>query len=65
MIIRLNNSDLDTAVKPGKKTKFVVHATKDVGISGDGYRWRKYGQKLVKGNPHFRCMDIFCLLFIF
>ncbi|KAL3016327.1 hypothetical protein AAZX31_06G207200 [Glycine max] len=51
---RLNNSDLDTAVKPGKKTKFVVHATKDVGISGDGYRWRKYGQKLVKGNPHFR-----------
>ncbi|KAG5032472.1 hypothetical protein JHK85_016454 [Glycine max] len=42
------------SVKPGKKTKFVVHATKDVGISGDGYRWRKYGQKLVKGNPHFR-----------
>ncbi|CAL5439892.1 unnamed protein product [Camellia sinensis] len=27
----------------------------DVGISGDGYRWRKYGQKMVKGNPHPRC----------
>ncbi|CAL5416311.1 unnamed protein product [Camellia sinensis] len=27
----------------------------DVGILGDGYRWRKYGQKMVKGNPHPRC----------
>ncbi|KAF5962146.1 hypothetical protein HYC85_003355 [Camellia sinensis] len=27
----------------------------DVGISGDGYRWRKYGQKMIKGNPHPRC----------
>ncbi|KAH1221750.1 putative WRKY transcription factor 32 [Glycine soja] len=54
MITRLNNGDLDSAVKHGKKPKFVVHATEDVGISGDGYRWRKYGQKLVKGNPHFR-----------
>lgn len=44
--------------KPGKKPKFVVHAAGDVGISGDGYRWRKYGQKMVKGNPHPRCMPI-------
>ncbi|KAK7411578.1 hypothetical protein VNO78_03013 [Psophocarpus tetragonolobus] len=54
---RLNEGDLrcmDSAVKPGKKQKFVVHAADDMGISGDGYRWRKYGQKLVKGNPHFR-----------
>lgn len=43
-------------LKPGKKPKFVVHAAGDVGISGDGYRWRKYGQKMVKGNPHPRCM---------
>ena len=45
-------------LKPGKKPKFVVHAAGDVGISGDGYRWRKYGQKMVKGNPHPRCMFI-------
>ncbi|XP_014495174.1 probable WRKY transcription factor 32 [Vigna radiata var. radiata] len=54
---RLNKGDLtclDSAIKPGKKPKFVVHAAEDMGISSDGYRWRKYGQKLVKGNPHFR-----------
>ncbi|XP_027905062.1 probable WRKY transcription factor 32 [Vigna unguiculata] len=54
---RLNKRDLtclDSAIKPGKKPKFVVHAAEDMGISSDGYRWRKYGQKLVKGNPHFR-----------
>lgn len=45
-----------TSLKPGKKPKFVVHAAGDVGISGDGYRWRKYGQKMVKGNPHPRCI---------
>ncbi|KAH1246852.1 putative WRKY transcription factor 32 [Glycine max] len=34
--------------------KIILNDEHDVGISGDGYRWRKYGQKLVKGNPHFR-----------
>ncbi|XP_061347521.1 probable WRKY transcription factor 32 isoform X2 [Gastrolobium bilobum] len=57
-------TDLDSAVKPGKKAKFVVHAAGDVGISGDGYRWRKYGQKMVKGNPHprnyYRCTSAGC-----
>ncbi|KAJ9162984.1 hypothetical protein P3X46_022709 [Hevea brasiliensis] len=47
-----------TLLKPGKKPKFVVHAGADVGVSSDGYRWRKYGQKMVKGNPHPRCMFI-------
>ncbi|KDP38676.1 hypothetical protein JCGZ_04029 [Jatropha curcas] len=53
-----------TLLKPGKKPKFVVHAAGDVGISGDGYRWRKYGQKMVKGNPHprnyYRCTSAGC-----
>lgn len=68
MITRLNKGDLtclDSAIKPGKKPKFVVHAAEDMGISSDGYRWRKYGQKLVKGNPHFRFMVIYCFLFVF
>ncbi|GFP83627.1 probable WRKY transcription factor 32 [Phtheirospermum japonicum] len=46
--------ELESPSKPGKKPKYVVHAAGDVGISGDGYRWRKYGQKMVKGNPHPR-----------
>ncbi|KAK9275772.1 hypothetical protein L1049_023041 [Liquidambar formosana] len=53
-----------SVVKPGKKPKFVVHAAGDVGISSDGYRWRKYGQKMVKGNPHprnyYRCTSAGC-----
>lgn len=49
-----NSQSLDSVSKPGKKHKFVVHAAGDVGISGDGYRWRKYGQKMVKGNPNPR-----------
>jgi hypothetical protein len=59
LITRVKKSSLahtSALIKPGKKPKFVVHAAGDVGISGDGYRWRKYGQKMVKGNPHPRCM---------
>ncbi|XP_015080327.1 probable WRKY transcription factor 32 [Solanum pennellii] len=59
-----DTSCLDSVSKPGKKPKLVVHAACDVGISSDGYRWRKYGQKMVKGNPHprnyYRCTSAGC-----
>ena len=58
-------TNLDSPVKPGKKHKLVVHAEGDVGISGDGYRWRKYGQKMVKGNPHPRCLPMYIVCFLF
>ncbi|KAE8730736.1 putative WRKY transcription factor 32 [Hibiscus syriacus] len=54
----------DSVLKTWKKPKFVVHAVSDVGISGDGYRWRKYGQKMVKGNSnprnYYRCTSAGC-----
>ncbi|CAE6167029.1 unnamed protein product [Arabidopsis arenosa] len=59
-----NSQSSDSVSKPGKKNKFVVHAAGDIGICGDGYRWRKYGQKMVKGNPHprnyYRCTSAGC-----
>ncbi|XP_055822918.1 probable WRKY transcription factor 32 [Solanum dulcamara] len=62
---RKNDASCSESVsKPGKKPKLVVHAACDVGISSDGYRWRKYGQKMVKGNPHprnyYRCISAGC-----
>ncbi|XP_011083976.1 probable WRKY transcription factor 32 isoform X1 [Sesamum indicum] len=61
---RSSLGELSSISKTGKKPKYVVHAAGDVGISGDGYRWRKYGQKMVKGNPHprnyYRCTSAGC-----
>jgi len=31
-----------------------VQTTSEVDLLDDGYRWRKYGQKVVKGNPYPR-----------
>ncbi|KAG5224951.1 WRKY transcription factor [Salix suchowensis] len=43
---------------PGSKAvrepRVVVQTTSDIDILDDGYRWRKYGQKVVKGNPNPR-----------
>lgn len=39
---------------PHKEPRVVVQTTSDVDILDDGYRWRKYGQKVVKGNPNPR-----------
>ncbi|KAK3270307.1 WRKY transcription factor [Cymbomonas tetramitiformis] len=38
----------------GKEPRLVVQTTSEVDVLDDGYRWRKYGQKLVKGNPYPR-----------
>lgn len=45
----------DTIVtKTSCEPRIVVQTTSAVDIVNDGYRWRKYGQKLVKGNSNPR-----------
>ncbi|KAI3763670.1 hypothetical protein L2E82_13664 [Cichorium intybus] len=34
--------------------RIVVQATSEIDLLDDGYKWRKYGQKVVKGNSHPR-----------
>lgn len=45
-----------------REPRVVVQTTSDVDILDDGYRWRKYGQKVVKGNPHPRYDSVSFLL---
>ncbi|KAL6844715.1 hypothetical protein ACP4OV_025374 [Aristida adscensionis] len=42
------------ASKAVREPRVVVQTTSEVDILDDGYRWRKYGQKVVKGNPNPR-----------
>ncbi|KAG6517631.1 hypothetical protein ZIOFF_021027 [Zingiber officinale] len=37
-----------------REPRVVIQTVSDVDILDDGYRWRKYGQKVVKGNPNPR-----------
>ncbi|GAA0172597.1 DNA-binding transcription factor [Lithospermum erythrorhizon] len=34
--------------------RIIVQTTSEVDLLDDGYKWRKYGQKIVKGNPYPR-----------
>ncbi|XP_050226373.1 probable WRKY transcription factor 3 isoform X2 [Mercurialis annua] len=40
------------------ESKIIVQTRSEVDLLDDGYRWRKYGQKVVKGNPHPSCLPI-------
>ncbi|KAJ0262284.1 WRKY transcription factor 33 [Hirschfeldia incana] len=50
--------------KTVREPRIVVQTTSDIDILDDGYRWRKYGQKVVKGNPnprsYYKCTTIGC-----
>lgn len=37
-----------------REPKIVMQTACEGGHGSDGYRWRKYGQKIVKGNPNPR-----------
>ena len=46
--------DVTQVVKPIREPRVVVQTVSEVDILDDGYRWRKYGQKVVRGNPNPR-----------
>lgn len=50
----LGNADITPVVKPIREPRVVVQTLSEVDILDDGYRWRKYGQKVVRGNPNPR-----------
>ncbi|WOL17998.1 WRKY transcription factor WRKY24 [Canna indica] len=47
-----------------REPRVVVQTMSDIDILDDGYRWRKYGQKVVKGNPnprsYYKCTTSGC-----
>ncbi|KAK1428623.1 hypothetical protein QVD17_17462 [Tagetes erecta] len=47
-----------------KESRVVIQTLSDIDILDDGYKWRKYGQKVVKGNPnprsYYKCTTLGC-----
>ncbi|KAK6934541.1 WRKY domain [Dillenia turbinata] len=58
--------DITHVVKPVREPRVVVQTLSEVDILDDGYRWRKYGQKVVRGNPnprsYYKCTSAGCLV---
>ncbi|KAL9260767.1 putative WRKY transcription factor 20, partial [Drosera capensis] len=56
--------DISSVIKPIREPRVVVQTLSEVDILDDGYRWRKYGQKVVRGNPnprsYYKCTSAGC-----
>ncbi|EFJ34797.1 hypothetical protein SELMODRAFT_24407, partial [Selaginella moellendorffii] len=62
---RMDGSNQVTAIQRTiREPRVVVQTLSEIDILDDGYRWRKYGQKVVKGNPHpryyYKCSSSGC-----
>ncbi|KAG5120518.1 hypothetical protein AAZX31_14G006900 [Glycine max] len=65
--LKKDNSNADVArvdMSTRESRVVVVQTSSEVDLVNDGYRWRKYGQKLVKGNTnprsYYRCSNPGC-----
>ncbi|EXB67429.1 putative WRKY transcription factor 20 [Morus notabilis] len=60
----IGSLDITPVVKPIREPRVVVQTLSEVDILDDGYRWRKYGQKVVRGNPnprsYYKCTNAGC-----
>ncbi|KAJ8505453.1 hypothetical protein OPV22_006339 [Ensete ventricosum] len=58
--------EMSAASRAVREPRVVVQTTSEVDILDDGYRWRKYGQKVVKGNPnprsYYKCTNPGCIV---
>ncbi|KAL5582236.1 hypothetical protein UlMin_014678 [Ulmus minor] len=62
--IDAGTSEVSLSHKTVTEPKIIVQTRSEVDLLDDGYRWRKYGQKVVKGNPHprsyYKCTSSGC-----
>ncbi|XP_047334522.1 probable WRKY transcription factor 20 [Impatiens glandulifera] len=62
--MEVGSFDVTPVVKPIREPRVVVQTISEVDILDDGYRWRKYGQKVVRGNPnprsYYKCTNAGC-----
>ncbi|XP_022938983.1 probable WRKY transcription factor 3 [Cucurbita moschata] len=62
--IEAGTSGVALSHKTLTEPKIIVQTRSEVDLLDDGYRWRKYGQKVVKGNPnprsYYKCTSAGC-----
>ncbi|KAK4481577.1 hypothetical protein RD792_012479 [Penstemon davidsonii] len=52
--IEVHSSEQASSHRTVTEPRIIVQTTSEVDLLDDGYKWRKYGQKVVKGNPYPR-----------
>lgn len=52
--VEVQTSEAALSHRTVAEPRIIVQTTSEVDLLDDGYRWRKYGQKVVKGNPYPR-----------
>ncbi|KAK9675971.1 hypothetical protein RND81_11G045000 [Saponaria officinalis] len=52
--VRVSEQSVAASHRTVSEPRIIVQTTSEVDLLDDGYRWRKYGQKVVKGNPYPR-----------